>query len=172
MTDYSDQQQRLVRELHFAEDWGMVFELLSLPRMAGRVWAALAMSEEAFLSADDLEECLEASAGSVNTALQFLVRQRVIERVRVPGQRRHYFGLRPGSVEVLLGRRLAVMGELKDLAARGVREFSDRPAARARFQEVYDFYDFVGAEIVAVMDRFRAERPAGTAKPGRRRTKS
>ena len=158
MTDYSDQQQRVVRELHFAEDWGMVFELLSLPRMAGRVWAVLAMSEEAYLSANDLEERLEASAGSVNTALQFLLRQRVIERVRVPGERRHYFGLRPGSVEILLGRRLAVLSELRDLAARGVREFADRPAARARFQEVHDYYDWISTELTALMDRFRPGR--------------
>lgn len=155
MTDYSDQQQRLVRELHFAEDWGMVFELLSLPRMAGRVWAVLAMSEEDFLSADDLEERLEASAGSVNTALQFLLRQRVVERVRVPGQRRHYFGLRPGSVEILLGRRLAVLSELRDLAARGMREFADRPAAQARFREVHEYYDWVSTELMGLMDRFR-----------------
>jgi hypothetical protein len=155
MTDYSDQQQQLVRELHFAEDWGMVFELLSLPRMAGRVWAVLAMSEEAFLSADDLEERLEASAGSVNSALQFLLRQRVVERVRVPGQRRHYFGLRPGSVEILLGRRLAVLGELRDLAARGMREFADRPAAQTRFREVYEYYDWVSTELMGLMDRFR-----------------
>ena len=158
MTNYSDQQQRLVRELHFAEDWVMVFELLSVPRMSGRVWAVLAMSEEPYLSADDLEERLEASAGSVNTALQFLLRQRVIERVRVPGQRRHYFGLRPGSVEVLLGRRLAVLSELRDLAARGVREFTDRPVARARFQEVHEYYDWVSTELMAVMDRFRPGR--------------
>jgi len=161
MSTYSDQQQQVVRELHFAEDWGMVFELLSLPRMAGRVWAALAMSEKPYLSADDLEDRLEASAGSVNTALQFLVGQGVLERVRVPGQRRHYFGLRPGSVEVLLGRRLAVMEELKDLASRGVRQFGDRPAARARFQEVYEFYDRVNAEMGAVIERFRARRSAG-----------
>lgn len=163
MTDYSDQQQRLVRELHFAEDWGMVFELLSLPRMAGRVWAVLAMSEEPYLSADDLEERLEASAGSVNTALQFLAHQRVIERVRVPGHRRHYFGLRQGSAEVLLGRRLAVLGELRDLAARGVREFADRPVARDRFQEVHDYYDWVSTELMALMDRFRP----GSSEPAR-----
>lgn len=158
MTDSTDRQQRLVRELHFAEDWGMVFELLSLPRMAGRVWAVLAMSEEAYLSANDLEERLEASAGSVNTSLQFLLRQRVIERMRVPGERRHYFGLRPGSVEILLDRRLAVLSELRDLAARGVREFDDRPAARARFQEVHEYYDWVSTELTALMDRSRAER--------------
>jgi len=45
MSTYHDRQHQLVRELHFAEDWGMVFELLAMPRMAGRVWAVLAMAE-------------------------------------------------------------------------------------------------------------------------------
>lgn len=156
---YSDQQQQLLRELHFAEDWGMVFELLALPRMAGRVWAALAVSQEPHLSADELEERLEASAGSVNVALQFLVRQGVLERVRVPGQRRYYFGLRAGGMEILVGRRLAVMGEVKDLAARGVRQFAERPVVRARFQELYEFYAWVEAEMTALIERFRAGRP-------------
>lgn len=136
----------------------MVFELLALPRMAGRVWAALAMSEEPYLSAEDLENRLEASSGAVNGALQFLTRQGVLERARVPGQRRYYFGLRPGTMEVLVGRRLAVMGEIRDLAARGVREFADRPAARARFQEVQEFYEWVDAEMSTLLERFRAER--------------
>ncbi|MFH1330289.1 MAG: hypothetical protein ABIJ48_06555 [Actinomycetota bacterium] len=161
MSTYTDQQQRLVRELHFAEDWGMVFELLALPRMAGRVWAALAMSEEPYLSAADLEDRLEASSGAVNGALQFLTRQGALERVRVSGQRRYYFGLRPGTMEILVGRRLAVMTEVRDLAARGIREFSDRPAARARFQEVHAFYNWFDAEMTSLMDRFRAERLGG-----------
>lgn len=136
----------------------MVFELLALPRMAGRVWAGLAMAEEPYLSAEDLEDRLEASSGAVNGALQFLTRQGALERVRVPGQRRYYFGLRPGAMELLVARRLAVMGEVRDLAARGVREFGDRPAARARFEEVQEFYEWVDAEMTALMERFRAER--------------
>jgi hypothetical protein len=161
MTTYTDRQHRLVRELHFAEDWGMVFELLALPRMAGRVWATLAMADEPYLSAEDLENRLEASSGAVNGALQFLTGQGALERVRVPGQRRYYFGLRAGTMELLVGRRLAVMGEVRDLAARGVQEFADRPAARARFVEAHEFYTRVDTEMHAVVERFRAERLAG-----------
>jgi hypothetical protein len=160
MSTYTDQQLQVVRELHFAEDWGMVFELLALPRMAGRVWATLAMAEEPYLSAEDLENRLEASSGAVNGALQFLTRQGTLERVRVPGQRRYYFGLRPGTMEVLVARRLAVMGEVRALAERGVREFGGRPAARARFQEVQDFYTWVDAELTALLERFRSEKAA------------
>ena len=66
-------EQERIRELHYAEDWGMAFEFLNLPRMAGRVWATLAIASEPYLAADDLEDRLEASAGSVNTALRFLL---------------------------------------------------------------------------------------------------
>jgi len=161
MATYTDEQHRLVRELHFAEDWGMVFEMLALPRMAGRVWATLAMAEEPYLSAEDLENRLEASAGAVNASLQFLTGQGVLERVRVPGQRRYYFGLRPGALELLVARRLAVMGEVRDLAARGAQEFADRPAARARFEEAGEFYTRVDTAMHAVVEGLRAERLAG-----------
>jgi hypothetical protein len=160
MSTYTDRQHQLVRELHYAEDWGMVFELLALPRMAGRVWATLAMAEEPYLSAEDLENRLEASSGAVNGALQFLTRQGVLERTRVPGQRRYFFGLRAGTMELLVGRRLAVMGEIRELAGRGVEEFADRPAARARFEEVAEFYTWVDREMSSLVERFRAERQA------------
>jgi len=106
----------------------------------------------------------------VNGALQYLTRQGVLERVRVPGQRRYYFGLRPGTMEVLVARRLAVMGEISDLAERGVREFADRPAARARFEEVHEFYTWVETEMDALLDRFRESRPAKkpAKRPGKR----
>ena len=174
MTTYTDQQHRLVRELHFAEDWGMVFELLALPRMAGRVWATLAMAEEPYLSAEDLENRLEASSGAVNGALQFLTGQ---------GGARDGCGCRgsgattsacaPGTMELLVARRLAVMGEVRDLAARGVQEFADRPAARARFEEAHDFYTRVDTEMHAVVERSGRSawppREAARDRPDRRR---
>jgi len=162
MSTYTDPQQQLVRELHYAEDWGMVFELMALPRMAGRVWATLAMAEEPYLSAEDIENRLEASSGSVNGALQFLTRQGALERIRVPGQRRYFFGLRPGTMELLVGWRLAVMGEVRNLAARGVEELGDRPAARARFEEAAEFWTWVDREMSSLVERFRAERQART----------
>ena len=59
-----------------------------------------------------------------------------------------------------MGRRLAVMGEVRDLAGRGVEEFADRPAARARFEEVAEFYTWVDAELTALLERFRSEKAA------------
>ena len=147
-------EQERIRELHYAEDWGMLFELLSLPRMSGRVWATLAIAAEPYLPAEELEDRLEASAGSVNTALRFLLRQGSLERVRVPGERRHFYRLRAGSVEALLGRRMAVMGELKELAARGMREFGDRPRVNDLLEEVHDFYAFFEQEMPALLARF------------------
>ena len=136
----------------------MVFELLSLPRMSGRVWAALAIAVEPYLSAGDLEDRLEASAGSVNTALRFLIRQGSLERVRVPGERRHYYRLRAGTVQALLERRMAVLGELRELAARGMREFADRPRAAELLEEVHDFYTFFEREMPALVAQFIKQR--------------
>jgi DNA-binding transcriptional regulator GbsR (MarR family) len=151
--ELSAEQQR-IRELHYAEDWGMVFELLTLPRMAGRVWAALAIAPEAYLASDDLEDRLEASAGSVNTALRFLLRQGSLERVRVPGERKHFYRLRTGSVQALLNRRMAVMTELKKLAARGMEEFAERPRVREALEEVHDFYAFFEDRMPGLVEEF------------------
>ena len=102
----------------------------------------------------------------MNGALQFLTRQGTLERVRVPGQRRYYFGLRPGTMEVLVARRLAVMGEVRDLAERGVREFGDRPAGPGpvpggRRTSTPGWMP----RLTALLERFRAEQPARQGRP-------
>src|SRR5690606_19889820 len=80
----------------FAEELGRFFEERGLPRMEGRVLGRLVVCSPAHQSADELAEALGASRGAISMAIRLLQRSEAVERLNVPGSRRHYYRLRPG----------------------------------------------------------------------------
>ncbi|MEZ4374088.1 MAG: hypothetical protein R3B07_24925 [Polyangiaceae bacterium] len=69
---------------------GRLIEFWGFKRNMGRVWAILYLSPGP-LSAQDLRDALQLSAGAVSMTLNDLGRWGVVRRVWVPGERRDYF---------------------------------------------------------------------------------
>jgi len=69
---------------------GRLMEFWGFKRNMGRVWAILYLSPQP-LSAADLRETLQLSAGAVSMTLSELGRWAVVKKVWVPGERRDYF---------------------------------------------------------------------------------
>ena len=148
------------RRMRFAEDVSLLFEVWGLPPMAGRVWAALLVTEQPHLSAADLQEQIGASAGSISTAVTSLTRMGIIDRVWVPGDRRSYYATSTAAFEHLLERRAEALTQMVALAERGVEAFSDVDPARARLEEMRDFYAWFDREFDVLIERWRAEHRA------------
>lgn len=155
-------------ELRFIEEMGRFFESGGIPRMAGRVWAYLLIVDAPHVSAADLQESLGASAGSISTATRFLLDFRLIERVRVPGERRDYFAPRDGAVGELLRRRLERLTAVELLITDALEQFGDREHARARLDQVHDIYHWYAHELPKLHERFLAEQRAAGANVTRR----
>lgn len=73
-----------------ADAVGDVIEFWGFRKMLGRVWTILFLANQE-LSADELGERLQASAGSMSTALTELQRWGVVKRVSRLGQRKEFF---------------------------------------------------------------------------------
>lgn len=144
-------------ERHFAEDVGLLFEVFGTNRMAGRVWGLMVISEDD-LSAADIEERLQASAGSVSTATRQLVGLGLLERVRRPGERRTYFRPRRGGMSHLVIQRQMVISQARRLAERGLDEFGDRPGVRERLEEWRDLYEFWEGQIPEMIEKYERQR--------------
>lgn len=69
---------------------GRLMEFWGFKRHMGRIWTLLYLSDEP-LSAHELQEKLQLSAGSVSMATVELLRWGVIKKVWIHGQRRDYF---------------------------------------------------------------------------------
>jgi DNA-binding transcriptional regulator GbsR (MarR family) len=144
-------------ELHYTEAMGRFFESGGLARMAGRIWAYLLIADAPRLSAQDLGEALGASAGAVSGATRSLVELGLIDRIRVPGERRDYFAPRRGAIAELLRVRLQRLTTVELLISDALEQFGDREYARPRLEEIHTLYHWYARELPKLHERFLAE---------------
>lgn len=144
----------------YAEEVGLMFDLWSWPRMAGRVWAVLMVADEEQLSAEQLAERLQASSGSISSATRFLLANGLIERVRIAGERRDFFRYSAESLRNIYADRVSEIGEMHRMAERAMSRFEDRPTGQARLREMHDLYEWLEEQLDALVARWKRERPA------------
>jgi predicted transcriptional regulator len=149
-------------EQRFTEEAGNMFDQWSLPRMAGRVWGLLIVAEDPHLSAADLAERLGTSAASISSSTRYLLQNNLVERVRVPGERREFFAFNPASLRSIYLRRIAAVGDMHRMAERALTAFENRPVPHERLQEMHDFYEWLELELAAVLRRWDGQKGSGT----------
>lgn len=88
---------------------------LGLSRSLLRTLAWLVVCEPPYQSADQIQERLRLSAGSVSAATSALVRAGVIARKTLHGDRRTYYALDPQGWRRLLAGRLEMLGRLRSV---------------------------------------------------------
>ena len=145
-------------EQRFAEEAGLMFDQWSLPRMAGRVWGLLLVTEDPQLSAADLAARLGASAASISNATRYLLQNQLIDRVRLAGERREFFTYNPASLRAIYLRRIAAVADMHRTAELALAQFEDRPIAHSRLQEMHDFYEWLELELGAVLRRWDGQK--------------
>ena len=142
----------------YAEEVGLLFDLWSWPRMAGRVWAVLMVADDEPLSAEKLSERLQASPGSISGATRFLLSNGLIERVRIAGERRDFFRFSPESLRNIYAHRVTEIGEMHRMAERAMARFQGRPTGQARLVEMHDFFEWLEQELDTLVARWKRER--------------
>lgn len=148
------------QELQFIEEMGELFVRSGSPRMAGRVWGYLLIAESHLLSAGELADALDASGSSISSATRLLISLGMLDRIRVPGERRDYFTIHHGAVLNLVRRPFEALTRARDLAARAVVTFADREEALPHLRELHDVYGWFENEFSALVERFSDERGA------------
>ncbi|MDH3260265.1 MAG: MarR family transcriptional regulator [Acidimicrobiia bacterium] len=144
-------------ERQFTEEMGALFERSGSPRMAGRVWGYLLIVNAEQVSAADLAEALNASPSSISAATRFLLGLGLLDRTRMPGERRDYFTIHHGAILNLVRYRLEALTP-KNMAARALEIFGERNVARPHLEELNEVYTWFADEFAALVDRFTRER--------------
>lgn len=144
----------------FVEGTGDMMEEHGLSHMAGRVFGALQICVPPHMSMDELAEELQVSKGSISMATRMLLRIGVIEKVGLPGHRRHYYRVRPGVWMDLFAQRTEHLHRHKELARLGLSALVDEPIeAKERLLEMMVFFDFVEEEIPCLAERWKTRYP-------------
>ena len=148
-------------EDEFIEDVGQYMSGLGVPRMAGRMWAWLLLSDPEPQSAQQVAERLQASRGAVSGAARVLTANGLIRRSRRAGDRREFYAVPSDSVQVMMGSYEPRVRALRELAEEGLDLVSDRPPpAGTGLRTMRDLCMVFEAEWPSILERFNRERTA------------
>lgn len=122
--------------------------------MTARVLAALLFTDQPTMTAGELADRLEASAGAISGALKMLTSVGLVERVPAPGSRRDHYRLRENAWAVLFTSQNEVLAGMQRAAETGIAATDSQGPARHRLVQMRDFYAFLLSEIPALLDRW------------------
>ena len=144
----------------YIEDSADLMEEHGFPRMACRVIGALMICVPPYLSHEELAEQLQASKGSISMSTQLLVRLNIVERISLPGHRRHYYQLRENLWNELLSTRTEHIQQHLKLVTDGLALLKSEPVeAKMRLIELQVFSDFILEFLPEMADRWERRRP-------------
>jgi DNA-binding transcriptional regulator GbsR (MarR family) len=147
-------------ERSFIEEVGVVFEQTGIPRMAGRLFGWLLISDPPYQSPGELAEILQASKGSISTSIRLLQQMGFIERHVIPGSRHDNFRLPENAVKMLI--RHGLEQEIKmfrGLADQGLELTKALPAKRKVWlKEMQSRYAYLEQTFPQLMDKYEREK--------------
>lgn len=151
---------------HFVQTMGLAMESDGLPRIAGRIFGLLLVSEDA-RSLDDLAAELRVSKGSVSTNARLLEQRGVLEQVSRPADRRDYYQVRRDLFSNTMAQRLARWQRFHDAiaVARTVLPIHSSEV-QERLEEYQEAYAYMSRVIREALARWQATRSARTSKVG------
>lgn len=144
----------------YIENSADLMEEHGLPRMAGRVIGALLVCVPSHLSHEELAESLQASKGAISMSTQLLVRMNIVERMSLPGHRRHYYRLRKNLWSELLFTRTEHIQQHVEMVRDGLAILENESVeAKMRLIELQVFSEFVLELLPEIADRWERRRP-------------
>jgi DNA-binding transcriptional regulator GbsR (MarR family) len=140
----------------FVEQMGRGAEEDGFPRIAGRLFAELLLSDEP-RNLDELAEALGVSKASVSTDARRLLDRGVVERRAKPGDRRDYYCLSPDFFSQIVRHRLERWTRVHELVRDMAREPATSDLVRERVAYVSDAHDFLLGRIREALDEWQQE---------------
>ncbi|MFH8724528.1 GbsR/MarR family transcriptional regulator [Streptomyces termitum] len=146
----------------YEESFAEAFMQSGLPRMTARVLAALYATDTGSLTAAELGERLQVSAGSVSKAVAFLEGQSLIRRERDDSRRERYLVDDELWYQSMIASARA-NERMVGIARQGVAVLGPGTPAAERLENVARFMDFVSEGIVRAAEQAREILLAGPA---------
>ena len=136
-------------QLDFVESVSSVAETFGLPPSYVQVFAWLIVCEPAEQSGDGIRAALGLSSGAVSMATAALIRSGLVERIALPGDRRHFYRQRAGGWERTLRTKIDAAAELRLVAEKAIAR---APSPPERLGEMRDVYAWFERRMVELLD--------------------
>lgn len=138
-----------------AEKLALMLSSHGMQRMTSRVLATMLFTEKPSMTAADLADLLQASAGSISTATKALISVGLVERVPVPSSRRDHYRLRDDAWAIMYTNQNEVITAMQQAADAGVTATTPGGLAHQRLTQMRDFYTFMWEQIPALLQRWQ-----------------
>lgn len=151
---------------HFIESMGLALESDGLPRIAGRIFGLLLVSEEA-RSLDDLAAELGVSKGSVSTNARLLEQRGVLVQVSRHADRRDYYQVPHDLFSHTMAQRLARWQRFHEAIGAARTSLPIRsPEVRERLEEYEQAYAYMSRVISEALGRWQIMREKRMSRAG------
>jgi len=158
------------------EDFGLFWERYGLPRILGRMYGLLLLSDEPHLSLEQIADELRISKASASTIARQLQAMTMISKSTVPGDRRDYYRVAEDTHVKSTQESLRGALALARYVERAARLESLSPQTRRRLRRMEHFYEALAEVIENFFQNYRdpedeevESEPTPRAKPTRRR---
>jgi DNA-binding transcriptional regulator GbsR (MarR family) len=142
------------------EDFGLYFEQYGLPRILGRIYGLLLITDRPALGLDEMAEQLNISKASASTTARQLQIFTLIEKVSLPGDRRDYYrvyGDSPDAHVNYLRNSLSKSLEFSGLIERAAQLEDLTRESHDKLEQIAHLYEAFNAAINAFFDQYQFE---------------
>ncbi len=154
-----DSPERQEKLKEFFEEIGLTFEHMGVPRMAGKIFGWLLVSDPSEQSASQMVDILGASKGSISTALRILIQWGLVEKVGFAGERSKFYRMVQHPIDRMMQVKIMSMKVMREQMDRGLAIVADRPEPqKARLQNMRDGWLFFEQELPKLMEKFHRQR--------------
>ncbi|MDJ0924114.1 MAG: MarR family transcriptional regulator [Acidimicrobiia bacterium] len=141
------------------ESFSLIFEQFGFPRMGGRIFAFLILTERPYVTQAELADLLQASTGSVSTMVRLLEQLGFVERVSLPGDRRDRFRVRADPLVEMSKRRIEGAIHMIDIIEKAKHNKEIGPLATERLERAESFYRHFHIEMELALVRWLDANP-------------
>jgi DNA-binding transcriptional regulator GbsR (MarR family) len=142
----------------FIERFASVLVEGGMPRMPARAFAALLATDSGRLTASELAELLQVSPAAVSGAVRYLTQVSLVIREREPGSRKDVYLLHDDQWYEAIIRREPLLTRWQRAIVDGIDAVGADSPAGARLRDTADFFEFLTAEMPALLERWRDQR--------------
>jgi len=125
------------------------------PRMPARVFAALLASESGRMTAAGLADLLRVSPAAVSGSVRYLSQVGLVSRQNEPGSRRVAYLVPDDVWDQIMRLRDQLMSRWVATMREGVEVLGADSAAGRRLTESIRYFEFIGAEVHRLAERWR-----------------
>ncbi|MCB1143660.1 MAG: HTH domain-containing protein [Leptospiraceae bacterium] len=124
--------------MKFIDKVGVFHETVGLPRIGGRILGLMIIAREP-ISPDEIASTLKVSRSSVSTNLKGLKLFRLIEEIRIPGNRKEFYQFSEHAFENMIKMRLTTYDPFTEILTEGLATLKKNKLPTGHIQNLMNY---------------------------------